>query len=200
MPAAGSSLRRAAAGFAFAVVAEFNYGSSGSVIRFLNEELVGAIVSAFNGRRGQRDVGTHLLIEHLHLDNVTDVVKRECPRHRGVPTAHPLPPGVPWGLWGGGEGSVVIPIQGIHLWGTWGCCPKTHGHPELWATQPNPCHLSPVTVAELRHYFSCALYGYEGYQLDYVGTSGFLCISPCKKGYCQHGGRCQHLPEGPTCR
>uniref|UniRef100_A0A8B9ED40 Mucin-4 n=1 Tax=Anser cygnoides TaxID=8845 RepID=A0A8B9ED40_ANSCY len=172
---------------------------SGSVIRFLNEELVGAIVSAFNGRRGQRDVGTHLLIEHLHLDNVTDVVKRECPRHCGVPTAHPLPPGVPWGLWGGGEGSVVIPIQGIRLWGTWGCCPKTHGHPELWATQPNPCHLSPVTVAELRHYFSCALYGYEGYQLDYVGTSGFLCISPCKKGYCQHGGRCQHLPEGPTC-
>ncbi|XP_047932843.2 mucin-4 isoform X2 [Anser cygnoides] len=123
--------RMAAAGFAFAVVAEFSYGSSSSVIRFLNEELVGAIVSAFNGRRGQRDVGTHLLFEHLHLDNVTDVVK--------------------------------------------------------------------LTVAELRHYFSCALYGYEGYQLDYVGTSGFLCISPCKKGYCQHGGRCQHLPEGPTC-
>ncbi|XP_050568556.1 mucin-4 [Cygnus atratus] len=121
----------AAAGFTFAVVAEFNYGSSGSVIRFLNEELVGAIASAFNERRGQRDVGTHVLFEHLHLDNVTDVVK--------------------------------------------------------------------LTVAELRHYFSCALYGYEGYQLDYVGTTGFLCISPCKKGYCQHGGQCRHLPEGPMC-
>ncbi|XP_040423710.1 LOW QUALITY PROTEIN: mucin-4 [Cygnus olor] len=123
--------RMAAAGFTFAVVAEFNYGSSGSVIRFLNEELVGAIASAFNERRGQRDVGTHILFEHLHLDNVTDMVK--------------------------------------------------------------------LTVAELRHYFSCALYGYEGYQLDYVGTTGFLCISPCKKGYCQHGGRCRHLPEGPMC-
>ncbi|XP_071898725.1 mucin-4 isoform X2 [Anas platyrhynchos] len=123
--------RMAAAGFAFAVVAEFAYGSSGSVIQFLNEELLGAIASTFNEQRGRRDVGTDLLLEHLHLDNVTDVVK--------------------------------------------------------------------LTVAELRHYFSCALYGYEGYQLDYVGTTGFLCISPCKKGYCQHGGRCRHLPEGPTC-
>ncbi|XP_068548675.1 mucin-4 isoform X2 [Anas acuta] len=123
--------RMAAAGFAFAVVAEFAYGSSGSVIQFLNEELLGAIASAFNKQRGRRDAGTDLLLEHLHLDNVTDVVK--------------------------------------------------------------------LTVAELRHYFSCALYGYEGYQLDYVGTTGFLCISPCKKGYCQHGGRCRHLPEGPTC-
>ncbi|XP_032049167.1 mucin-4 [Aythya fuligula] len=122
---------RAAAGFAFAVVAEFAYGSSGSVIQFLNEELLGAIASAFNEQRGWRDAGTDLLFEHLHLDNVTDVVK--------------------------------------------------------------------LTVAELRHYFSCALYGYEGYQLDYMGTTGFLCISPCKKGYCQHGGQCQHLPEGPTC-
>uniref|UniRef100_A0A669PTH8 Mucin 4, cell surface associated n=1 Tax=Phasianus colchicus TaxID=9054 RepID=A0A669PTH8_PHACC len=56
-----------------------------------------------------------------------------------------------------------------------------------------------LSVPELQHYFSCTLYGYEGYQLDYVGTSGLTCISPCKKGYCQHGGHCQHLPEGPTC-
>uniref|UniRef100_G1N772 Mucin-4 n=1 Tax=Meleagris gallopavo TaxID=9103 RepID=G1N772_MELGA len=60
-------------------------------------------------------------------------------------------------------------------------------------------HPSAVSVPELQHYFSCTLYGYEGYQLDYVGTSGLTCISPCKKGYCQHGGHCQHLPEGPTC-
>lgn len=91
---------------------------------------------------------------------------------------------------------VVIPIQGR----AWGWCPKSQGYSKLWARWLTPCHLSPVTVAELRHYFSCSLYGYEGYQLDYVGTTGFLCISPCKKGYCQHGGRCRHLPEGPTCR
>uniref|UniRef100_A0A8C6JAI4 Uncharacterized protein n=1 Tax=Melopsittacus undulatus TaxID=13146 RepID=A0A8C6JAI4_MELUD len=63
----------------------------------------------------------------------------------------------------------------------------------------NPCLPSPVTVSELRHYFPCNLYGYKGYQLHYIGTVGFVCISPCKKGYCQHGGQCQHLPEGPTC-
>ncbi|NXL89724.1 MUC4 protein, partial [Alectura lathami] len=63
----------------------------------------------------------------------------------------------------------------------------------------NITDLVKLSVAELRHYFSCALYGYDGYQLDYVGTVGFICVSPCKKGYCQHGGQCQHLPEGPTC-
>uniref|UniRef100_A0A8V0YK80 Mucin-4 n=1 Tax=Gallus gallus TaxID=9031 RepID=A0A8V0YK80_CHICK len=59
--------------------------------------------------------------------------------------------------------------------------------------------LFALSVPELQHYFSCTLSGYEGYQLDYVGTVGLICISPCKKGYCQHSGRCQHLPEGPTC-
>uniref|UniRef100_A0A8C3MIF9 Uncharacterized protein n=1 Tax=Geospiza parvula TaxID=87175 RepID=A0A8C3MIF9_GEOPR len=61
------------------------------------------------------------------------------------------------------------------------------------------CFPSPVTVGELRDYFPCSLYGYKGYQLHYMGTIGFICISPCKMGYCQHGGQCQHLPEGPTC-
>uniref|UniRef100_A0A8B9ZFT0 Mucin-4 n=1 Tax=Anas platyrhynchos TaxID=8839 RepID=A0A8B9ZFT0_ANAPL len=118
----------AAAGFAFTVVAEFAYGSSGSVIQFLNEELLGAIASGL------------------------------------------------------------------------GMVSQKPGTPQIMGYMANPCaYLSPVTVAELRRYFSCALYGYEGYQLDYVGTTGFLCISPCKKGYCQHGGRCRHLPEGPTC-
>ncbi|XP_042676278.1 mucin-4 [Centrocercus urophasianus] len=63
----------------------------------------------------------------------------------------------------------------------------------------NITDLVKLSVPELQHYFSCSLYGYEGYQLDYVETSGLICISPCKKGYCQHGGLCQHLPEGPTC-
>uniref|UniRef100_A0A8C3Y234 Mucin-4 n=1 Tax=Catharus ustulatus TaxID=91951 RepID=A0A8C3Y234_CATUS len=61
------------------------------------------------------------------------------------------------------------------------------------------CFPSPVTVDELRDYFPCSLNGYKGYQLHYVGTIGFICISPCKMGYCQHGGQCQHLPQGPTC-
>ncbi|KFZ52307.1 Mucin-4, partial [Antrostomus carolinensis] len=110
---------------------EFAYNSRGTVIRFLNEELQWAIIGAFNGRRGQREAGTHLPFQHLHRDNITDLVK--------------------------------------------------------------------LTVAELRRYFPCDLYGYKGYQLHYVGTTGFVCISPCKTGYCQRGGRCQHLPEGPTC-
>ncbi|XP_075013781.1 mucin-4 [Calonectris borealis] len=63
----------------------------------------------------------------------------------------------------------------------------------------NITDLVKLTVAELRRYFPCGLYGYKGYRLHYAGTIGFVCISPCKMGYCQHGGRCQHLPEGPTC-
>ncbi|XP_010571414.1 PREDICTED: mucin-4 [Haliaeetus leucocephalus] len=118
-------------GFTFTVVSEFAYDSRSTIIRFLNNLLPGAIISAFNGKRGRREAGTHLLFQHLHRDNITDVVK--------------------------------------------------------------------LTVAELRHYFPCGLYGYKGYQLHYVGTIGFVCISPCKMGYCQHGGQCQHLPEGPTC-
>ncbi|KAJ7421252.1 hypothetical protein BTVI_19094 [Pitangus sulphuratus] len=118
-------------GFTFVVVSEFAYDSHSTVIRFLNEELPVAITRAFNGRRGRREAGTGLLFQHLHQDNITDLVK--------------------------------------------------------------------LTVAELRDYFPCALYGYKGYRLHYVGTIGFICISPCKMGYCQHGSRCQHLPEGPTC-
>uniref|UniRef100_A0A8B9FM84 Mucin-4 n=1 Tax=Amazona collaria TaxID=241587 RepID=A0A8B9FM84_9PSIT len=118
-------------GYTFAVVSEFAYDSHGTVIQFLNKELPGAITSAFNRHWGQREAGIQLLFQHLHRDNITDLVK--------------------------------------------------------------------LTVAELRHYFPCNLYGYKGYQLHYVGTVGFVCVSPCKKGYCQHGGQCQHLPEGPTC-
>ncbi|KFZ63803.1 Mucin-4, partial [Podiceps cristatus] len=117
-------------GFTFVVVCEFTYDSHGTVIRFLNEELPGAITGAFNGQRGRREVVTHLF-QRLHRDNITDLVK--------------------------------------------------------------------LTVAELRHYFPCGLYGYKGYRLHYAGAVGFVCISPCKMGYCQHGGRCQHLPEGPVC-
>ncbi|XP_026710780.1 mucin-4 [Athene cunicularia] len=118
-------------GFTFVVVSEFAYDSRGTVIQFLNKELLGAITDAFNKQRRQREAGTRLPFQHLHRNNVTDLVK--------------------------------------------------------------------LTVAELRRYFPCSLYSYKGYQLHYVGTIGFVCISPCKTGYCQHSGRCQHLPEGPTC-
>ncbi|NXW91425.1 MUC4 protein, partial [Alopecoenas beccarii] len=126
-----SPCRTESNGFTFVVVSEFAYDGRAAVIRFLNEELPGAITGAFNGRRGRREAGTLLLFQHLHRDNITDLVK--------------------------------------------------------------------LTVAELRRYFPCGLYGYKGYQLQYTGTTGFVCISPCKMGYCQHGGHCQHLPEGPTC-
>ncbi|XP_014727188.1 PREDICTED: mucin-4 [Sturnus vulgaris] len=118
-------------GFTFVVVSGFAYDSRSTVIHFLNEELPAAITGAFNGRRGRREVGTGLLFQRLHRDNITDLVK--------------------------------------------------------------------LTVDELRDYFPCSLNGYKGYQLRYIGTIGFVCISPCKMDYCQHGGQCQHLPEGPTC-
>ncbi|XP_062439026.1 mucin-4 [Rhea pennata] len=120
-------------GFTFAVVSEFAYNSTGAVIRFLNEELRGAITAAFNGPpgRGRRAAGARVVFQRLHADNVTDLVK--------------------------------------------------------------------LTVSELRRYFPCGLSGYRGYQLDYVASVGFLCVSPCNTGYCRHGGRCQHLPDGPTC-
>ncbi|XP_053930529.1 mucin-4 isoform X3 [Cuculus canorus] len=118
-------------GFTFRVVSEFAYDSRGTVIHFLNKELPGAIINAFNGRQGRREARAHLLFQRLHHDNITDLVK--------------------------------------------------------------------LTVAELRRYFPCGLYGYKGYQLHYTGTIGFVCISPCKMGYCQHGGQCQHLPKGPMC-
>uniref|UniRef100_A0A8C3KPT3 MUC4 protein n=1 Tax=Calidris pygmaea TaxID=425635 RepID=A0A8C3KPT3_9CHAR len=123
--------RSAGDGLAFLVVSEFTYNSRGTIIQFLNEELLEAITSAFNRRRGRREAGAPLLFQHLHRDNVTDLVK--------------------------------------------------------------------LTVAELRGYFPCDLYGYKGYRLHYTGTIGFVCVSPCKMGYCQHGGQCQHLPEGPMC-
>lgn len=59
------------------VVSEFAYDSRSTVIHFLNEELPAAITGAFNGRRGRREVGTGLLFQRLHRDNITDLVKCE---------------------------------------------------------------------------------------------------------------------------
>ncbi|PNJ90332.1 hypothetical protein CR201_G0056326, partial [Pongo abelii] len=52
-------------------------------------------------------------------------------------------------------------------------------------------------VSTLKAYFKCI--GYKGYDLVYSPQSGFTCVSPCSRGYCHHGGQCQHLPSGPRC-
>ncbi|XP_078210971.1 mucin-4 [Callithrix jacchus] len=57
--------------------------------------------------------------------------------------------------------------------------------------------VAALNVSMLRTYFKCS--GYEGYNLVYGPQSGFTCVSPCSRGYCDHGGQCQHLPSGPRC-
>ncbi|XP_045707167.1 mucin-4 isoform X3 [Phyllostomus hastatus] len=52
-------------------------------------------------------------------------------------------------------------------------------------------------VSILRTYLKCS--GYKGYKLVYSLQGGFTCMSPCSEGYCEHGGQCQHLPDGPHC-
>nr|XP_013015869.1 mucin-4 isoform X1 [Cavia porcellus] len=56
---------------------------------------------------------------------------------------------------------------------------------------------APLNTSNLSMYFKCN--GYEGYHLVYSPQIGVTCVSPCSEGYCQHGGRCQHLPDGPHC-
>nr|XP_051674931.1 mucin-4 isoform X2 [Oryctolagus cuniculus] len=57
--------------------------------------------------------------------------------------------------------------------------------------------LAALNVSTLETYLKCN--GYEGYHLVYGPQSGFTCTSPCTEGYCDHGGQCQHLPDGPRC-
>ncbi|XP_019652515.2 mucin-4 [Ailuropoda melanoleuca] len=57
--------------------------------------------------------------------------------------------------------------------------------------------LSALNASVLGNYFNCS--SYKDYRLVYSPQSGFTCVSPCAEGYCQHGGRCQHLPQGPRC-
>ncbi|XP_008568936.1 PREDICTED: mucin-4 [Galeopterus variegatus] len=54
-----------------------------------------------------------------------------------------------------------------------------------------------LNISSLETYFECN--GYKGYHLVYDPQSGFTCVSPCSEGYCDHGGQCQHLPDGPRC-
>ncbi|XP_040858501.1 mucin-4-like [Ochotona curzoniae] len=57
--------------------------------------------------------------------------------------------------------------------------------------------ITALNVSTLETYLRCS--GYQGYRLAYTPQSGFTCVSPCTEGYCDHGGRCQHLPDGPRC-
>ncbi|XP_023560526.1 mucin-4 [Octodon degus] len=54
-----------------------------------------------------------------------------------------------------------------------------------------------LNMGNLSLYFKCN--GYKGYRLTYNPEDGVTCVSPCKEGYCQNGGQCQHLPDGPRC-
>ncbi|ELW50965.1 Mucin-4 [Tupaia chinensis] len=54
-----------------------------------------------------------------------------------------------------------------------------------------------LNLSTLKTTFKCS--GYKGYRMVYDPQNGFTCISPCSEGYCDHGGQCQHLPDGPSC-
>ncbi|XP_004834733.1 mucin-4 [Heterocephalus glaber] len=54
-----------------------------------------------------------------------------------------------------------------------------------------------LNTSNLGLYFKC--YGYEGYHLVYRPQNGLTCVSPCSEDHCQHGGQCQHLPDGLHC-
>ncbi|KAF3827462.1 hypothetical protein GH733_002948 [Mirounga leonina] len=57
--------------------------------------------------------------------------------------------------------------------------------------------LLALNVSTLKNYFICS--GYKDYHLVYSPQSGLTCVSPCSEGYCEHGGQCQHWPQGPRC-
>ncbi|XP_076798935.1 mucin-4 isoform X6 [Arvicanthis niloticus] len=54
-----------------------------------------------------------------------------------------------------------------------------------------------LDLSKLDRYFTCP--GYKGYHLVYSPQDGVTCVSPCREGYCQNGGQCEHLPNGPRC-
>ncbi|XP_027956884.1 mucin-4 [Eumetopias jubatus] len=57
--------------------------------------------------------------------------------------------------------------------------------------------LLALNVSTLKNYFICS--SYKDYHLVYSPQSGLTCVSPCSEGYCEHGGQCQHWPQGPRC-
>ncbi|XP_048650579.1 mucin-4 isoform X3 [Marmota marmota marmota] len=67
-------------------------------------------------------------------------------------------------------------------------------HPISWEDVRD---VMALNLSMLDDYFKCN--GYKDYHLVYSPQSGVTCVSPCTLGYCQHGGQCQHLPNGPRC-
>uniref|UniRef100_A0A8C9PA09 Mucin-4 n=1 Tax=Spermophilus dauricus TaxID=99837 RepID=A0A8C9PA09_SPEDA len=67
-------------------------------------------------------------------------------------------------------------------------------HPISWE---NVRDVMALNLSMLDNYFKCN--GYKAYHLVYSPQSGVTCVSPCTLGYCEHGGQCQHLPNGPRC-
>ncbi|XP_028922750.2 mucin-4 isoform X2 [Ornithorhynchus anatinus] len=57
--------------------------------------------------------------------------------------------------------------------------------------------ISSSNIDELKKYFECR--DYPGYVLVFREEPGLICVSPCEEGYCQNGGKCQHLQDGPHC-
>ncbi|KAK2090007.1 hypothetical protein P7K49_031263 [Saguinus oedipus] len=193
-PASGSPVQY------WTVTSQFQYRPWGPVIHFLNNQLLAAVVEAFLHQhvpRRREEPRNDVVFQPLSREDVRDVTACE--------SVHP------------GDGSHVPAVS-----------PSQCSSPALLAAAAQetaatyfhkiatgflkvPLHLNirkgipiisalqlVVNVSMLRTYFKCS--GYEGYDLVYGPQSGFTCVSPCSRGYCDHGGQCQHLPSGPRCR
>uniref|UniRef100_H0X1A8 Mucin 4, cell surface associated n=1 Tax=Otolemur garnettii TaxID=30611 RepID=H0X1A8_OTOGA len=64
-------------------------------------------------------------------------------------------------------------------------------------SKENVHDVTALNISTLKTYFNCS--GYKGYYLSYSPQRGLTCVSPCSEGFCDHGGQCQHLPDGPRC-
>ncbi|KAM5276172.1 mucin-4 isoform 3-T3 [Hipposideros larvatus] len=83
-------------------------------------------------------------------------------------------------------------------WGRWKISKVPRNNVVFHAITRREVHsLEALNVSTLESYFKCK--GYKGYHLVYSPQNGFTCVSPCSEGYCEHGGECQHLPDGPQC-
>lgn len=83
-------------------------------------------------------------------------------------------------------------------WGTWKISEAPRNNVVFHAISKGEVHsLEALNMSTLETHFKCE--GYKGYHLVYSPHDGFTCVSPCGEGYCEHGGQCQHLPDGPRC-
>lgn len=92
-------------------------------------------------------------------------------------------------------------VEAFFLQASWGRWKRSEGprnnvvfHP---ISRGDVHSLKSSSVSTLETYLQCR--GYKNYRLVYSPQDGFTCMSPCSAGYCEHGGQCQHLPDGPHC-